>query len=261
MAQHDGAANPKADSKQRLGRSGNYVDHVARTVADQTDADRRMDLRNLCVVAFAIRHDTERHSSSDHSAGESLWEGKMMAADTHDSSKNSGQHTHSEEVQNGTLSSASKNVLSAAWKRLKLSTVQDDSPQLSNWKNVTHDTFRTPPLGLTVDGGKQSTTMKPQQSHPPNLPAVQSRRMSNSQNEQWRSGFGRLMVALSAAHNRVYSLLEIQLWASALSDHDLVDLNEGFSDFLKTSEGFPTPGKVEMFVRKCRRNRLGIVVR
>jgi hypothetical protein len=183
----------------------------------------------------------------------------MMA--TPENSKSSGTSSHSDEVRSGGLSNASRRLLEGVSRRMQSSRGPDDSPASLNLNNASRDSSPTQPPGSPVDDGKQSRMMKPPQLLPSNQLSVQSRRQANSQNEPWRIGFGRLMVAMSVAHNRVYSLLEIQLWASALSDHDLEDLNAGFAEFLKTPESFPTPGKVEKYVQKCRRNRLGIVVR
>jgi hypothetical protein len=69
------------------------------------------------------------------------------------------------------------------------------------------------------------------------------------------------MVAASSAFNRAFGRVDLDLWAGALCEYDPEDLTDGFAEFIKSPEGFPTPGKAESYIKKCRQRRLGIVVR
>jgi hypothetical protein len=185
----------------------------------------------------------------------------MTAMDTRNPSKNSGQPIPADVDPSGRLSSASRKQLEVLYRQTKLSVPQDDLPLLSSWKNESRDSFHTQRHGSTADDGNRSRMMSRQQESRNELPTVATRRLLNVQRPQWRTGFGKLMVLLSASHNRAFSAVEVKAWALFLGEYDLPELNEGFVEFMKTAEAFPTPGKVEKFVKKCRRDRLGIVVR
>lgn len=180
--------------------------------------------------------------------------------DTQSSLKNSGQPILTGEAPSGTLSEDSKRQLREVFQRAKSSQPPDDSvPSLfSKRKNLS--TSRTPQPGLTEDAGSQLTTKK-NHSPPPLQLSRPNRRQQNLQSEQWRIGFGQLMIATSSAFNRAFGKIDLELWSTALAEHNMQDLVDGFSDFIKSPKGFPTPGKAEAFVKKRRQHRLGIVIR
>ena len=183
-----------------------------------------------------------------------------MMTDTPETSKSSGPHTHSEEDRNGMLSEASRRQLREVFSRAKSSQPPDDMKPLFAQKELTPNMFRTRQHGSVEDAGNPLTTKRKPSESLPSL-SRQSRRQQNLQCEQWRSGFGQLMVAASSAFNRAFGKVDLDLWAGALCEYDLIDLSEGFADFIKSPEGFPTPGKAETFIKKRRQGRLGIVVR
>lgn len=177
------------------------------------------------------------------------------------SSPSSGMHTHSGGDRNGMLSEDSRRQLIEAFNRAKSLQPPDDSPQSMQPKKQNPDSSRMQQPGFREDAGSQSKTLKPKPQLPAVLASVQDRRQLNLHNEQWRIGFGRLMVLASSAFNRRFGVIDLELWSMALAEYDLIDLNEGFSSFLKSPEGYPTPGKAEIHIKKCRQTRLGIVQR
>lgn len=182
-----------------------------------------------------------------------------MTMDTPQTSPNSGKPTHTGEVPNGTLSEDSKRQLREAFQRAKSSQPPNDMPHSFTRKALNRSSSPMPPPGLSEDVGSRSTTKKtPIESLPMSRP---DRRQQNLQCERWRSGFGQLMVAASSAFNRAFGRVDLDLWAGALCEYDLEDLTDGFAEFIKSPEGFPTPGKAETHIKKCRQRRLGIVVR
>lgn len=183
-----------------------------------------------------------------------------MTMDTPQTSPNSGDPTHSEEARNGTLSEGSKRQLREAFMRAISSQPPEDMPRSLGTRAPSRSSSPMPRPGLSEDVGNQSKTKRMPID---NLPALSrlDRRQQNLQCERWRTGFGQLMVAASSAFNRAFGKVDLDLWASALCEYDLEDLTEGFSDFIKSPEGFPTPGKAESYIKKCRQRRLGIVVR
>ena len=183
-----------------------------------------------------------------------------MTMNTPQTSPNSGKPTHSGEGQNGTLSEDSKRQLREAFYRARSSQPPDDMPRSLGTRAPNRSSSPMPRPGLSEDAGSPLKTKRmPIES----VPALSrpDRRQQNLQCERWRTGFGQLMVAASSAFNRAFGKVDLDLWASALCEYDLEDLTEGFGDFIKSPEGFPTPGKAESYIKKCRQRRLGIVVR
>ena len=174
-------------------------------------------------------------------------------------SNNSGQPTHSGEGANGMLSDDSRRRLNEAYQRAKSSQPPQDSVPLLNVGKRKADLSHTQQPGFTVDAGRQLTTRK---NLPEQMPlSIVERRQRNLQNEQWRIGFGNLMVAISAAFNRPFGVIDLDLWAGSFCEFDEQDLNSGVSEFIQSPEGFPTPGKAIQFIKKHRQRRLGIVIR
>lgn len=179
------------------------------------------------------------------------------------SSTNSGKPCPTDEVQNGLLSSASKKLLQEAFSRAKSLQPQDELPPLFSRAGLKPNTSPTQQPGSTVDAGrllttKRNLTERPQSPQPESKAEV---RLRNLQNPLWRSGFGSLMIAISSAFNRAFSGIDLDLWASALAECDLIDLQSGISEFIQTAEGFPTPGKALATIKKNRQLRLGIIRR
>jgi hypothetical protein len=143
----------------------------------------------------------------------------------------------------------------------KSSTQPEDMQQPTAAETQNRSSSHTPPPGLSGDAGSQSTTLKLSPQLPSTLSSVQDRRQQNLQNERWRNGFGSQMILVSSAFNKKFGIIDLELWSMALAEYDLEDLYEGFAEFMKSPEGFPTPGKAEKHIKKCRQHRLGIVVR
>ena len=181
--------------------------------------------------------------------------------DTQSSSNSSGQRIHSDEDQSGTPLSDSLKRWRERHRQRQSSTQPEGSPQPTASEEQNHSSSRTQPHGFRGDAGSQLTTLRLSPQLPSVLSSVQDRRQQNIRNEQWRSGFGKLMVLASSAFNRKFGVIDLELWSMALAEYDLEDLHEGFALFLKSPEGFPTPGKAEVHIKKCRQHRLGIVVR
>ena len=179
---------------------------------------------------------------------------------TQQNSNSSGQPTHTGEVPSGMLSEDSRRQLDAVFQRAKSSQPLDDSIPSFFSKRKNHSTFHTPQPGSMEDAGSQLTTRK-NPTPPPLQLSRPDRRQQNLHDERWRIGFGHLMIATSSAFNRVFGKVDLNLWANALAEYDIEDLTAGFADFIKSPEGFPTPGKAETFIKKRRQQRLGIVIR
>ena len=180
---------------------------------------------------------------------------------TPQSSSSSGKPILTAEDQSGTLSGDSKAKLREAFNRAKSLQPPDDLPPSIFKKKPNPSSSPMQPHGCSEGVGSPSTTLKPKPQLPATPTSIQNRRQSNLQDGQWRSGFGRLMILASSAFNRKFGVVDLELWSMALAEYSLEDLNEGFAQFIKSPEGFPTPGKAEVFIKKCRQQRLGIVVR
>ena len=175
-------------------------------------------------------------------------------------SAGSGLPTHSAEAASGKPSDDSRRLSSSESLQNILLRAASDSPRSSVIKEPNRSTCHTQPHGSATEAGSQLTTRSTKLSVP--LPATkQDRRQRNLQNEQWRRGFGDLMIATSSAFNRRFGRIDLDLWSQALAEHDLIDLAQAFVAFLKSPEGFPTPGKAEVFIKRARQQRLGLIVR
>lgn len=179
--------------------------------------------------------------------------------------KNSGVFTHSSGVRNTMLSEDSKKLLRKVFQEAKSQQPPDDSPQLLRVPKRNRGSSPMQQHGSTEDVGKQSKTLKTntdiQQQLPQQAESKESRRQKNLLDHQWRNGFGCLMVTLSACTLKKFSVSQICIWAQALSEHDIEDLREGFSEYIQSGDGFPTVGKLFELVSKSRRNRKGLIVR
>lgn len=165
-----------------------------------------------------------------------------------------------------TLSEHSKKLLAESFRRAKSLQPPDDFPQLLNVKKRTRSSSPMPPPGSTEDDGRQSKTLNTNISVQQNLPAPaeqpkEIRRQNNLLNPVWRNGFGCLMITLSAATLKKFSVVQVCLWAQALSEHELEDLQKAFANYIQSEDSFPTAGKVFELANKERRKRLGIIVR
>lgn len=164
----------------------------------------------------------------------------------------------SDEEASGRHGSATQSLSVAVSALLNCSQPSSGSPKSSEIAAPNRSMSRTQPPGSMAGVGSQLTTKKlPFDQHSPT-----DRARLNSQDPQWRNGFGSVMVAVSAAYNRAFTAEDITLWAAALAEHALEDIQSGVADWIKNSDnGFPTPGKAIVFVKARRHRRLGIVVR
>ena len=164
----------------------------------------------------------------------------------------------SDEEANGRHGSPTQKLSTAVSALLNCNQPSSGLQKSSGSVEQNRSTCRTPPHGSTAGAGNPSLMRRP--SFDQHLPADRAR--LNSQDPQWRNGFGSVMVAVSAAYNRAFTTEDITLWAAALAEHALEDIQSGVADWIKNSDnGFPTPGKAIVFVKARRHRRLGIVVR